>query len=258
MAALAAAFAPSLALAQATATAEEVAQQLANPAAQVTALTNQLRLQSGAGDGNLNGQLRLQPVIPVGLPNGWALLTRSIVPVIANDHPETAFGLGDISLNGYFVPPPSGDWFLAFGPSMSLPATTRRSLGSRNYAAGPSAIVARQGDPVTLGFLATQLWTLAQPEETTRTTISTFQPFAAYHLGQGRTATLNTEIAYNWEAPAGRQWVIPVSLGLAQVLPLAENRFLQLGGAITHYAMPQPGGGGGWELRLNVSFVLPN
>lgn len=256
-AAIAVLLSPPVVRAQDASSAEEVAQRLANPAAQVTALTNQVRLQPGAGDGNLNAQLRLQPVIPVSLPNSWALLTRTIVPISSNGYRETAFGLGDISLNGYFVPPPMGNWFIGIGPSVSLPATTHRTLGSRNYAAGPSAIVSRQGDPLTVGFLATHLWTFAQPEGATRTTTSTFQPFVAYNLGQGRTATLNTEIVYNWEAPAGRQWVMPVSAGLSQVLPIGENRFVQLGGALTHYVAPQPGAGV-WEVRLNATFVLPN
>jgi hypothetical protein len=239
-------------------TEEEVAQTLANPAATVTALTSQLRIQPGAGDGRTNGLLRLQPVVPVELPNGWAMLTRSILPIYLNQQPEDAFGLGETSLNAYFIPPPSGAWFFGFGPSVSLPTGTQRTLGSRNYAAGPSAIVARQGDPITAGFLATQLWTFAAPEESPlRTTTSTFQPFLAYNLGQGRTATVNTELTYNWELPSGRQWTVPVSAGLTQVLPF-QNNFLQLGGAVTYYAVPQLNGGGSWEFRLNVTFVLLN
>jgi hypothetical protein len=254
---LAAAAFSSTAAAQATGSAEEVAQTLANPAARVTALTGQLRIQPGAGDGRTNSQLRLQPVIPVGLPNGWALLTRTILPVQLNQHPQDAFGLGDTSFNAYVIPPPSGAWFFGVGPSVSLPTTTQRSLGSRNYAAGPSAIVARQGNPITVGFLGTQLWTVAAPDASPlRTTTSTFQPFAAYNLGQGRVATVNTELTYNWELPAGRQWTVPVSAGLTQVLPFGDN-FLQLGGAVTHYAVPQQGGGGGWEFRLNATLVLP-
>jgi len=255
---LAAAALPVAAAAQATRSAEDVAQTLANPAASVTAVANQIRIQPGAGDGRTNAQFRLQPVVPFALPDGWALLTRSILPVSLSRHPEDAFGLGDTSLNAYFVPPPRGAWFLGFGPSVSLPTTTQRSLGTRNYAAGPSAIVARQGNPVTVGFLATHLWTFASPEASPmRTTTSTVQPFVAYNLGRGRTATVNSEIVYNWEMPSGRQWTVPITAGVTQVVPLGD-RFLQLGGAVTHYAVPQAGGGGNWEFRLNAIFVLPN
>lgn len=95
-------------------TEEEVAQTLANPAASVTALTSQLRVQPGAADGRTNGLLRLQPVVPVELPNGWAMLTRSILPIYLNQQPEDAFGLGETSLNAYFIPPPSSAWFFWF------------------------------------------------------------------------------------------------------------------------------------------------
>lgn len=236
--------------------AEEVAQTLANPAARVSALGGQIRLQPSAGDGRTNAQLRLQPVVPFALPDGWALLTRTILPISLNQWPENAFGLGDTSFNAYFVPPPRGPWFLAFGPSISLPTTTHRSLGSRNYAAGPTAIVARQGDPVTTGFLATQLWTVAMPEASPlRTTITTVQPFLAYNLGGGRTAALNSEITYNWELPAGRQWSVPISLGLTQVISLGD-RFLQFGGGVTYHTMPR-GDAGNWEFRINLTLVLP-
>ncbi len=111
---------------------EAVAQTLANPAASVTALNGQVRLQPGAGDGRTNAQLRLQPVVPFALPGGWALLTRTILPVSLNQAPEDTFGLGDTSFNADFVAPPRGPWFIGFGPSVSLPTTTQRSLGSRH------------------------------------------------------------------------------------------------------------------------------
>ncbi|WP_372624644.1 hypothetical protein [Falsiroseomonas sp.] len=88
-----------------------------------------------------------------------------------------------------------------------------------------------------------------------RTTTTTFQPSLAYNIGGGRTAALNCEMTHNWELPAGRQWSIPVSLGITQIVALGD-RFLQLGGRVTYNTMTQ-GAAGNWELRLNVTLVLP-
>jgi hypothetical protein len=66
------------------------------------------------------------------------------------------------------------------------------------------------------------------------------QPFVAYELGRGRTAVVSSEVTYKLEAAPGRCWTVPVSLAVSQVLPIGGNRFLQLGGGVTYYALCPP------------------
>ena len=155
------------------------------------------------------------------------------------------------------VAPPRNNVFVAAGVVTQLPSATRVGLAPRNWAAGPLAVVGYQGDVISANLKLSHGWTLGGPTGQTRTTLTALRSQISVGLGDGWSAGVNSEMDYDWEGTGRARWTVPVSLTLSRVLTLSNARALQIGGLITHYALPGGPQRAVWEFGLNLTFVVP-
>ena len=151
---------------------QEIAKKLANPIAALISVPFQYNSDDNYGpadDGSKNF-INIQPVIPFSISEDWNVISRTILPVIAQDNIPTGSsksGLGDTTQSFFFSPkePTSGGLIWGLGPAILLPTATDETLGGERWAVGPTFVGLKQEGPWTLGFLTNQLWSFAGDED---------------------------------------------------------------------------------------------
>ena len=108
-----------------------------NPIANMVSVPFQNNFGLGYGpDGKMQYVCNIQPVYPIDLPHKWTLITRNILPVIAQPWPRNTGGLGDLTSSFFFTPPPFGNLMVgwALRPNLvRLAKGTERAVGLRAY-----------------------------------------------------------------------------------------------------------------------------
>ena len=101
------------------------------------------------------------------------------------------------------------------GGAFLLPTATDDLLGTKKWAAGPTAILLKQSNGWTYGALVNQIWSVAGDEEATVTSNQMYlQPFVTYNWKSGTGLTVNTELTQNWEASTTTAFVNIMAGGL--------------------------------------------
>jgi len=235
-------------------TVEEVAAELANPLAPVTTLAANVRAEMGNGpEDDTNYQLRLQPSFFKPFADKSPLQVRTILPRRFNSWPTSDNGLGDISIVPYYVPDITSATFVGYGGALLLPTATEDALGTGKWAAGPAAIVAKTGKPITWGGLVQHVWSFAGDADRADLSVTTVQPFFTYLLPDGWAASITSETTYNWEASAGNEWTLPLTLGISKVVQFRDE-FMNLGVAYVNY-LERPDFTTQSEIRLSATYV---
>jgi len=244
--------------AQAQQDADELAKKLANPVAALISVPLQLNYDTGYANDGERWALNVQPVIPVDIGEDWNLISRTILPVISQDHVvgnERQSGLGDIVQSVFFSPkaPTAAGWTWGVGPVFLLPTATKDELGSGKWGLGPTAVALKQTkEGWTYGALVNHIWSAAGKDERADVSATFVQPFLARGIGQGRTLSANTESTYDWER---KQWTVPVNFMYAKVTNFG-GQLVSLQGGVRVYA-DRPDGGPDWGLRFAVTFLYP-
>ena len=234
-----------------------LARSLANPLARETSLSTEVRMAAGQGLGRHGLVNDVTLTKPFALPQSWAIITNTILPTTIIQNSAEYRGLGDANIAAVLVAPPRDNVFVGAGVDTFLPSATRAGLGARNWAAGPLVGVGYQDD-VNAAYLGlSQRWTLGGPTGQTRTTSTSLRSQFSAGLGDGWSAGVNGEAHYDWEGTGRARWTVPVSLTLSRVLTFSDDRALQIGGLITHYAMTGGPQRAVWEFGLNLTFVVP-
>jgi hypothetical protein len=205
----------------------KLAKQLANPIASLISFPLQSNYDWGLGPDGSGGQYKLnvQPVVPMTLSGDWNLISRTIVPLVAQHEavpiPPAAdnsqSGLGDIVQSLFLSPkkPSKSGIIWGAGPVFLVPTASGRLLGSGKWGAGPTAVALKQSGPWTVGALANQIWSIAGKGDREKVSATFLQPFAAYTTKAATTYSVNTESTYDW---VRKQWTVPVNLMIAQLL----------------------------------------
>jgi len=195
---------------------EELQKKLANPIADLVTVPFQwtTTFKSGPFD-KPQHILNIQPVYPTKLGGGWLLVNRAIVPVISNpalvEGEDRKTGLGDITYEGFFVPPPGkGGLLWAVGPIVQLRTATDERLGAGKWSAGPAALVFAQPDPWAYGLLLTQLWSFAGDASRPDVNRTEIQPILSHRLDPRHSLALTGTSTVNWEEDRSSQrWTVP-------------------------------------------------
>ena len=241
--------------------AAELAKKLANPVASLISVPVQYNYDEygGANDGAAVSTVIIQPVIPFSLNAQWNVITRTIMPLIdRQDFPVAALnesGLGDIVASQFFSPksPTAGGWIWGVGPAELLPTATDDVLGSEKWGLGPTAVVLKQTGPLTVGLLASHIWSVAGDDDRDDISTTSLQPFLSYTFKTHTTVGAFTESTYDWE---NDQWQVPLIVQAGQLFKIGPQ-ILQLAVAGKYWAESADNGPEGWGIRLQLTFLLP-
>ena len=239
----------------------DLAKQTQNPIAALISVPFQLNYDADigpAGQGE-RWQLNIQPVIPISISNDWNLISRTIVPLIAQDDVTpgagSQSGIGDITQNLFFSPkkPTASGWIWGAGAIFLLP-TGHDDLTADKWGAGPTALFLKQASGWTYGALANHIWSFAGNDQRRDISATFVQPFLSYTTKTYTTFGINTESTYDWKS---EKWSVPINLSVTQLLKVGKQPLTIQAGARYWADSPEGVGPEGWGFRLAVTFLFP-
>lgn len=222
---------------------QALAKKLANPIASLISVPFQNNFDFGMGpdkDG-FRYTMNFQPVIPIALNKDWNVVSRTIVPVIAQDDvvgTSSQFGLGDTVQSFFFSPNKTEPFIWGVGPVLLIPTGTDEVLGTQKFGIGPTIVVLKQKKEWTVGTLFNHIWSVAGKESRTDVNSTFLQPFVSYTTKTAWTFTVNTESTYDWTAEA---WNVPIHLQATKLVKLGKQP-VSVGGGLRCWAASAPGG----------------
>lgn len=240
--------------------AQALAKKLSNPIAALISVPFQFNYDHaiGASDGT-RWTTNVQPVVPVSISRDWNLISRTIVPVVAQHNvlpgSNSQFGLGDTLQSAFFSPkaPTSNGWIWGAGPVLLLPTGTDEELSARKWGAGPTAVLLKQVHGWTYGALANHVWSFGGARERSDISATFLQPFLSFTTPTAWTYGANAESSYDWTK---KQWSVPVNLTVTKVTKVG-TQLISVGGGVRYWANGPSSGPDKWGVRLVVTFLYP-
>ena len=236
--------------------AAELAKQTQNPVASLISVPFQANWDFGLGDREAVGTVvNFQPVMPFALNKSTNLILRVIVPIMSQPAPDgTRYnGLGDTVMTPFFSPKKAGKVIWGVGPALLLPTATNKTFGSEKFGLGPSFVVLTQPGKFTVGLLFNSIWSVSGAKDRNDVSVSYWQPFLNYNLGNGLAAGVSSEISANWKAD--QKWSSPLLFSISKVALLGHRpvNFAWAAGPM----LTSPDGGASWRFRFQANFLYP-
>jgi hypothetical protein len=238
------------------------AKQSQNPIADLISVPfqNNTNLNAGPERGTAN-VLNVQPILPVSLNSDWAVITRTILPVISEppsspDGSRTN-GIGDLLFSAFLSPRHSGGWIWGVGPAIQAPTHSDAAFGNDNWGLGPTFVVLHleAGSPWVYGVLINNVWSVGSNRVSHAYNNGLTQPFVNYNLGHGTYLVSAPIITVNWTAPGSQQWTVPLGGGIGQIVHLGKLPVnMQLSG---YYNVERPTEGPNWQIRTQIQLLFP-
>ena len=263
--ALAALLLPGIASAEMTQ--EEIAKASQNPLTAMYSLPIQNNTIFNVGPDNKTLNVaNFQPVLPFDMNDDWAIVTRTIVPIVSSpvgayskDNYERVFDLGDTTFTAFFTPKQASDsgWMWGVGPVLYLPTATDSDLGKNLWGAGASAVALKMAGKIVYGALISNVWSFAGADDSThKINAMTLQPFLNYNLDDGWFIASSPIITADWEQDNDNRWTVPLGLGVGRAMKVGG---IPLAAQIhSYYNVVTPDNGGGdWQLRVQVQMLFP-
>jgi hypothetical protein len=252
--------APSPTLAQAAdAPAPDLRREAQNPIANLISVPFQNNTTFGVPPyDRTQNILNIQPVIPVPLSDDLLLVTRTILPFVAQPDAGgngTIWGLGDLNPTFFFVPKTDSHVTWGLGPTFVLPTATSTQTGLGKWSIGPAGVVVVTSGQWVYGGLANQIWSFAGDESRPAVSQFLFQPFVNYNLAHGWYLTSSPIITANWNA-SGEKWTVPLGGGVGKLFKIGDqpvNTSLQL-----YWNAVTPDNAGDFTLRFQVQLLFPS
>jgi hypothetical protein len=213
------------------------------------------------GIGDFNGSrntLNIQPIVPFNLGEKFSLITRYILPVIAQyditGEGTQQAGLADALVSAWISNKVVKNGFIwGLGGAFLIPTATNDFLGTKKFGVGPTVIVLKQTKGWTFGMLANQVWSVAGDESTADVNQMYLQPFITHNWKSGSGLTVNSEITQNWEAGTTNAYINI----MAGALTKFGNQMVQFQvGPRLQVAAPE-GGMSAFGVRTAAIFVFP-
>lgn len=239
---------------------QALAQQLSNPVASLISVPIQYNFDHNIGPagGGRKHLINVQPVIPISLNESWNLISRTIVPIVAQDDifPQAGhqFGLSDTVQSFFFSPKqPNNGIIWGVGPVALLPTGTDALLTTDKWGAGPTAVALTQKGGWTVGVLANHIWSFAGDERRADVNATFLQPFISYTTADTWTFALNTELTYDWTSEA---WSVPINFNISKLTKFGDQP-VSLGAGVRYWAESPDSGPEGWGARATMTFLFP-
>ena len=222
---------PTFATAQVGPNIDDLARELANPGAANATMNFKLEYRGfdgdlpGAGDQN-STTLTFQPVLPFVLPNGNNLIFRPAFGYgWGRPRPDPSAGSfsgldawNDIPYDLLYSWQ-AGDWTLGAGVVGSIPVGS--GTWSDNWLLGPSFLAVKTFDWGVTGVFPFHNEKVGG--NGADTSISSLQYFLFYGLGDGWQIGTGPTMAYDWNAPPGQEWTVPIQLALAKTTAIGKQ-----------------------------------
>lgn len=206
--------------------------------------------------------LNIQPVYPINLNSEWNLITRTIVPVISQPAfaagQDREFGIGDIQFSAFFSPKQAvGGWVWGAGVIAQLDSATNDRLGQGAWGLGPTAVALHLGQTWVYGALINNVWSVSTDAGRPRVNQMLLQPFLNYNFPDhpGRYLSFSPIITANWEAESGQRWLVPLGIGIGQIMKFGQQPVNLQAGA--YYNVERPDYASRWQVRLQMQFLFP-
>jgi hypothetical protein len=240
---------------------QDLARELSNPVAALISVPFQFNFDRdiGAARDGKRTLVNIQPVVPFDLNADWNIISRTILPVVWQDDifpgAGSQSGISDIVQSVFFSPkaPTAGGWVWGAGPVFLLPTGSDDLLTTDKWGAGPTGVVIKQQGPWTVGTLANHIWSFAGNSRRDDVNATFLQPFLAYATPTATTFSLTSESTYDWN---GKQWQVPISAGVAQILRVG-GQLVQVGATARYWAEAPDNGPHGWGFRLTATLLFP-
>jgi len=236
-----------------------IAKKLANPIGALISVPFQNNTDIGIGDYNgSRNTLNFQPIVPFSLGAKYSLITRYIVPVIAqydiSGMGAHEIGLSDALVSGWVSNAVVKNGFVwGVGAAFLIPTATDELLGTKKLGVGPTVIVLQQKNGWTYGALMNQIWSVAGDADRADVNQMYLQPFVTYNWKSGAGLTVNSETTLNWEANTTNAYINILAGGLTKM----GNQLVQLQvGPRIQIAAPE-GSKSPFGVRAAVIFVFP-
>jgi hypothetical protein len=220
-------------------------------------IVNRTAFGIGSFDRNANATV-IQPVLPISLGENYLVVRPSLpfvyVPTIRQLQGGN-YGLGDVSMQAYFVPKPTGNLTWGFGPTFLFPTASDRTLGFGKWGIGPALVAVWQGERLTVGGQIRNYWSVAGDGGRPNVSQLTVTPLVTYILGNGWYLVSAPVITAFWNIP-GEKWVIPIGGGIGKIFKISDRPF-----SISVQAYWQPirpaNADGGWALVVQLNSLFP-
>ena len=237
----------------------ELAEAIQNPLATMVTLPIQANWNRGIGDYDRTGMnINIQPVVPFTGGDKWNVISRTIIPVNSVPIGESGseFGIGDTSLSLFWSPKNSGKVTWGIGPALTLPtASNGEVLGSQKWSIGPTGVVFYGTGSWTMGFVASNTWSIAGDDDREDVNFFYAQYFVNYNLGNGWAVGTAPVITANWEAESDQRWTIPFGLQVSKVTRFGKQPVNLLLGYYEN--SEHPDGGPESQVRFQLNLLYP-
>ncbi|QQS51765.1 MAG: hypothetical protein IPM71_03300 [Bacteroidota bacterium] len=239
--------------------AAEIAKKLANPIGALISVPFQNNMDVGIGETNgSKNTLNFQPIVPFSLNEKFSLITRYIVPIIAQydvtGEGTQQSGLSDALVSGWLSNAVVKNGFVwGVGGAFLLPTATDDYLGTSKFGLGPTAIVLQQKNGFTYGILMNQVWSVAGDEDRPDVNQMYLQPVLSYNWKSGTVLTLNSETTVFWATNNANAFINIMAGGLLKFGKQLMQ--FQIGPRI-HVAAPEDAKSA-FGVRSAIIFVFP-
>jgi len=239
---------------------DEIARKLADPGAAMVSLPFQYNYlgEMGPGGDFHNEVLKIQPVIPFVRDSGKFLL-RPIVPLLSSEFPADTSGVGDVFVQGYYIPHREGAAIeLGFGPAVVLDTASDDSLGSGKWSLGPAIVLIHKTSDGkwTMAALANHIWSVAGDDDREDVSQTSLQPILTRSFPRSWSMTFSSESTYNWKADSGDAWTVPLGTSVSKVVRI--GRLPVSFGVGGFYNVERPDDANRWTARLTMTLVFPD
>jgi len=240
----------------------DLAKAVQNPIADMISVPFQNNTTYNIGSNErASNTLEIEPVIPVHLGQKLLLITRTIIPITYQpDLTSTgggSSGVGDLNPSFFFSPQLGGKLIWGIGPTFLLPTATQRAVGTGKWSLGPTGVALIQPGKWTFGLLASQIWSVAGPDNRSSVSTMTVQYFINYNLPDAWYLSTSPIMTFNWKASSSEEWVVPIGGGVGKIFKVGKQ---PMNGQVQGFYNFRPEDSqtiGRWAARVQLAFLFP-